>query len=439
MYIFGDLHYDPYYGTSKAVSANTLCNVSDAPTFGTVGCDTPPALLDSAINDIFTQASQDSDGIILMTGDFVRHKMVDFDDNSASNSAEKHSREYEIVGSITETIAATIEKYQQKYMSATNRTKRLPVVVHPNSAFALVDGNEDCVPHYDFYTSTEPTIHPALMRLTASFRNHSIFSDAQADQFGRCAFYSLTPPETNLVILAMNTIIYSKQHRPNTSTESDPCGQFAWLKAQLNLATAAQNRVMILGHIIPDATKWYPVYLDTFRSLMLNYADVISVQWFGHTHMFTFLTLSTKKAPPLFDVPAITPRDGNMPSYLKVTFTDQSQDGPLNQSQWIVGDMTERFLDVTTNPTVANWQTGMSFPSSFSQYLTSPVTTEQLYQYGLQMLEDKKSSTQWEQFEQFYYGGVVSTKMGKKDKAETLCKAITASLADYDKCKKEYK
>lgn len=439
MYVFGDIHYDPYYGTNMAVSVDGACNTSSAPKFGVYNCDAPFALLESAIADIFSQAAEDGDGIMLLTGDFVRHKMVDFALANETGDA-RHRVEYELVGNITATIAKLIEKYQKQLIATTGKRRGLHLVVHP-SAYVMVDGNEDCVPHYEFYASTEPSVHPALLRLTASMKDNGLMAQDQAAQFGRCAFYAVSPPETNLIILGINTILYSKQHRPNTTNESDPCGQLAWLEAQLRAAAAAQQRVMVLGHIIPDATKWLPQYLDAYRTLVMNYGDVISVQWFGHTHMFTFLTLSEHKAPPLFDVPGITPRDGNMPSYLKVTFTDQSEYGPLNSSQWLVEDITERFLNITSNPDVAEWQTGLSLPSSFAEYIASPVTTNGLYQFGTSLLTDKKSSTAWEMFQTLYYGGVVAPgfALGKKDKAEVLCKALTASETDYEKCKADNK
>lgn len=429
MYIFGDIHYDPFYGTSTAVGP---CNTSDAPSLGALQCDTSPALLESAIADIFSQADEDGDGIFLLTGDFVRHKLVDFA-IPGENGTARHKVEYDLVYNITSTIGALI----QKYSSQQKRKGSLRIVTHQN-AFSLVDGNEDCVPHYEFYASLEPSIHPALQRLTAALTQHELLSETDGAQFQRCAFFSKVLQGTNLKIIALNTIIYSVQHRPNTSTEPDPCGQIAWLNNELASALAANQRVMILGHIIPDVTKWYSTYLDAYRSAMMNYNDIISAQWFGHTHMFTFLTLSQHKSPILIDVPAITPRDGNMPSYIKVTFTDQSADGPLNSSTWTVDDIHERYLDITSSSPSA-WQDGLKFPGDFSAYLSKPLTTDELYQYGVSLLTDSKDSSAWDLFQQLYFGGVVQTALSKKDKADVLCKALAVSEGDYEKCKKDYK
>jgi len=430
MYIFGDIHYDPYYGTHLAISDK--CNTSAAPALGMFECDTPPRLLESAIADIFSEASEDGDGIFLLTGDFVRHKMVDFAEGSGS---DRHDKEYALVYNISKTIATLIEEHSQEYTRKTKKNKRLHVMAH-QSIKSLVSGNEDCVPHYHFDNTSDPAAHPALAGLARAMQEGGLLSPAAETQFAGCAYYAQEVPNTNLVILALNTILYSLEHRPNSSTDVDPCGQFAWLTQQLEGATVANKRVMMLGHIIPDATKWFPMYLDQYRSLMMAYTDTVSVQWFGHTHMFTFLTLSEHVAPVLYDVPAITPRDGNVPSYLKVSFMDQSQDGPLNESSWTVDQIQERFLDITKDATT--WQDGMQFPADFSELPVAPITTNDLYNFGLDLLQDKKTAATWEQFEKFYFGGVTASPLSKSKRNKMLCKAITASASDYAKCKKDY-
>jgi hypothetical protein len=424
MYIFADVHYDPFYGTDKAISDN--CTTSAAPTYGMLGCDSPPALMESAISELVSQmATNDGDGIVLYLGDVVRHELNDFE-ASGSSSASKHAEEYRLVGNITSTVFGLLAS---KLRAASSQ-----LLFHPSVASLL--GNEDCVPHYHFLVSSEASIHPALMRQTSALVSAGILSQSEGAMYGKCGFYSRNVPGTNLLIIAINTIVYSVELAPSGQSETDPCGQLQWLSAELAKARTAQQRVMIAGHIVPYATKWVATLLDAYRSLVLSYNDVISVQWFAHTHMFSFQTLSDKKpCPLLFTVPAITPRDGNVPSFVRVTFTDQpSVVSPRNTSSWMVNNIEERFYDVFSSPDVASWTKGKEFPQSFPS-VTTPMTTAALYSYGLALLDDKRSSSEWEAFEPFHRGGAVLTRMSSKDKTQLLCQMLTASEGDYESCR----
>ncbi|CUG01146.1 Hypothetical protein, putative [Bodo saltans] len=512
MYVFGDIHLDPFYRTTKAVNDNATCEDANLPEFPMIGCDTSIALMESAIEDIFQQASLDGNGVMLITGDFLRHRMMEFDVPNAVGPA-KHAVEYELARNITYLIGSTITKYQAKYFRGDSK---MNVVVHPNY-FSLVFGNEDCVPNYEFNSVKNSSAHPALphlvsglMLITGDFLRHrmmefdvpnavgpakhaveyelarnityligSTITKYQAKYFRGDSkmnvvvhpnYFSLvfgnedcvpnyefnsvknssahpalphlvsgtSPPGTNLLILAINTVIYSKDHKGLQGDATDPCGQFVWLEEQLNTATINSQRVMILGHIIPEATKWNATFLDTYRHMMKSYTSVISAQFFGHTHMFTFLAESDHVAPPLFDVPGITPRDGNMPAYLKVQFTDQGAGGSLNTSQWIVKQITGRFIDVSDPPssTALGWQTGMTFPNDFSTY---PATTKGLMEYAQYLLPKSHHEQEWLTFQKFYYGGVVMKEMSNKKKTEVLCKATCHSETDYEACKEKYK
>jgi hypothetical protein len=434
MYVFGDIHLDPFYRTPKAVNDNATCEDPNLPEFPMIGCDSSIALMESAIEDIFQQASLDGNGVMLITGDFLRHRMMEFDLPNVDGPA-KHAVEYELARNITFLIGSTITKYQAKYFRGDSK---MNVVVHPNY-FSLVFGNEDCVPNYKFNSVANASAHPALPHLVSGLVESGIMSQEQMESFSQCAFYATSPPGTNLLILAINTVIYSKDHQGLQGNITDPCGQLAWLEEQLNVATLNNKRVIMLGHIIPDATKWNATYLDAYIALMKSYTSVISAQFFGHTHMFTFLAESDHVAPPLFDVPGITPRDGNMPAYLKVQFTDQGAGGAsLNTSQWIVKQISSRYMDVSNPPssTALGWQNGMTFPNDFSTY---PITTKGLMEYAEYLLPKSHHEQEWLLFQKFYYGGVVMKEMSNKKKTEVLCKATCHSESDYEACKAKYK
>src|SRR5210317_496281 len=72
---FSDVHYDPFYATKDAFRApyNTkaVCNTNSIPSGGNIGCDSPKALVESALKHAAVVASSPS--FIIVTGDSTRH------------------------------------------------------------------------------------------------------------------------------------------------------------------------------------------------------------------------------------------------------------------------------------------------------------------------------------------------------------------------------
>jgi len=68
-----DFHLDKFYGTRSAVSyGNELsCLFPNASSLGTRGCDSPEALIDSALYEAYHLVPESP--FILLTGDFMRH------------------------------------------------------------------------------------------------------------------------------------------------------------------------------------------------------------------------------------------------------------------------------------------------------------------------------------------------------------------------------
>lgn len=417
VYVFGDIHYDPFYGTANAVGPCT--GPLSAPQYSAAGCDTSLVLLESAMKDVATQYAQDGEGLLLITGDIVRHNMKDFE----TDTANPHAKEYDLVGVITNVVDSVIQKYMAATGLSRERARNL-VVPHPSIVPTL--GNDDSVPDYHFNDSI--SVHPALAKYATSLVNNSVLSAAEAAQFSKCGFYSRVVPSTALRIVAMNSLMYSVEHSPNSQDAiTDPCGQFAWLQQQLSAARANSQSVYILGHIIPFAQKWEQHYIDAYREIVKDFADVIRVQFFGHTHMFSFLALSRSKAPLLFDVPAISPIDGQRPSYLRVSTAT------YDSKPWSVDEIHLRYLDSSTN----EWKDGDQFCNTFQ--LTKPLTTEQLFTFGSNLASLSDSSSAWNDFQRMHFGGEVGSKaMSAKKKKKLCCDMISWNDTDYRTCKEEY-
>ena len=461
MYMFSDMHVDTFYGTGTAYGPCT--SASAAPTYGTMGCDTPTQLLTSAMTDIQAQSALDSDSLFVVSGDTLRHQMDAFGDNAI-----------EVGRAIDDLVAGSINSFlgigaNVSSLPPSKRRKSslgpmqhigssprallerargdvaLSFTATPNPSIVLTFGNNDAIPDYLYSPIANPAAHPATGNATAVFLAHGLVSPSEASNLSRCGFYSRllvpsaaspTDPTSPLLFVSLNTLIYSiNDTLVNPATQPDPCGQFAWLETLLSEAratNAANDRaggalftgsvsVHVMGHIVPEAIKkWNPQYLQTYYALVNSYTDVIRVQWFAHTHMFSFIAVPGVTGPPLMQVPSITPRDGNLPSYLAVSF----------DSNWNVREVHHRSFDLQ-----GTWSTAAEFGQDFDSALTSPITTASLNAYAQELLQQDKSSPQWLQFLALYQGGSVTIDMGNKDKTKVVCKMLTVDRNDYENCK----
>jgi sphingomyelin phosphodiesterase acid-like 3 len=80
--VMTDIHYDPFYATSRAVnSRDTNCSSPTAAPFGQFGCDSPWALVKSMM--VAAHAEEPNPEAILMLGDFTRHDMKQLENPTA--------------------------------------------------------------------------------------------------------------------------------------------------------------------------------------------------------------------------------------------------------------------------------------------------------------------------------------------------------------------
>ncbi|KAG6963891.1 hypothetical protein JG688_00007955 [Phytophthora aleatoria] len=100
--------------------------------------------------------------------------------------------------------------------------------------------------------------------------------------------------DEKLVLLTLNTVPYSPKHKPDATIETDPFGQFAWLNATLWGLRNGNRFAYIAGHIPPiidaqdGSPMWEASYIDSYKKIVTQYADVIKAQIFGHTHSIEF-------------------------------------------------------------------------------------------------------------------------------------------------------
>jgi hypothetical protein len=427
LFIISDVHLDPYYGTPSAYSS---CNSSGAaPPYSRKSCDSSVALVQSALEDVASQSAVADSVLILFLGDVPRHNMDIFENLDASTSSEKYAPDYDLIYNITKAVFGTLISD----LSAKRLGGSASMMYHPNVATVL--GNEDCTPDFHFINSNEPSLHPGLLRHAEALVDTGILTPLEGAAFERCGFYSRIINDTNLEIVCLNTVLYSSRQLPVNQSQADPCGQFEWLRgllsaARLNDRNVSRRRVMVTGHIVPFPTLWVDRHLQTFRAIVMEYSDVISAMWFAHTHFFSFQTLtSDDRAPLLFDLPGITPRDGNVPSYVRVNFVTEDADTNL----WTVANITERYYNNAAHPFRPLWESGKSFPVDFPSF-SLPLSTAHLFEFADSLLAMSTGNEEWLQFEAFHFGGATLEHLSSHEKTELLCNMLTANISAFSKC-----
>jgi hypothetical protein len=123
-----------------------------------------------------------------------------------------------------------------------------------------------------------------------------------------------------LVVIALNTLVYSRKHVPDTSDEEDPLGQFAWLHRTLAAVRAESKRAYISGHIAPGMDSWQrhrmwaEHYVTRYLEITGRFTDVVMGHLYGHLHSDQFRALPGQPAPLLL-TGAISTIFGGNPSF----------------------------------------------------------------------------------------------------------------------------
>lgn len=199
--------------------------------------------------------------------------------------------------------------------------------VEAHAPLTITLGNNDVLPNYHL-PLTPPNASanasaPMLQQLARDWQ-HELSAQEYADV--RYGGYYARPVLPGLVLISLNTLVYSTSHTPDTSNISDPNGQFAWLQSQLAAVRANSSRTYIIGHIPPVVDSfnlepmWQPQYVDRYQHIISSFSDVIAAQLFGHFHSEEFRADPGWSATPVLLTSAVSPVYGCNPSYRVVTF-----------------------------------------------------------------------------------------------------------------------
>ncbi|KAL2081925.1 hypothetical protein ACEWY4_021743 [Coilia grayii] len=274
-----DLHLDPTYHVTedrtKVCQSSKGYPASDPGAFGDFMCDSPYELIVSAFK--FMKHFPQPD-FMIWTGDSPPHVPA----------AELSTKQViDVIANTTNTIRAFFPT--------------LPV-------YPAV-GNHDYWPQDQLPTTTNE-IYQAVAKLWSHWLQPEALATLEAGGF----YSQLIRPHLRLV--SLNTILY---YGPDKVTENmtDPAGQLQWLQNTLEASRQNLEKVYIIAHVpigfLPyamETTAMREVYNERLVEMFRNYSDLISGQFYGHTHRDSLMVLLDHQGKPVnsvFVTPAVTP------------------------------------------------------------------------------------------------------------------------------------
>ncbi len=278
------------------------------------GISTTQALLDSALNEARVRSPRAR--FVIVAGDFFTHGFQCRFENAAPQPTAAGYREF------------AQKTFQYVTLQLREAFRGLPVII------ALGNHDSGCGNYRQ--DARDPFI-AAIARTVAE----AAAPDAPgsvARQFARGGYYQLTLPAAGHArIVVINDIPMSRNFRAcdGTAVPDAAQAQLQWLRQTLSEARTLQQPVWVVGHIPPGIEPWgslkgqelcsrgrvLPLLADDQLSGLLGeYADVVRLGIFGHTHMDEFrvvasMPLNSSEGVPLKVLPSITPSSGNRPAF----------------------------------------------------------------------------------------------------------------------------
>eukprot|EP00667_Euglena_gracilis_P004868 EG_transcript_4895 len=381
--IFNDIHYDPYHLTPDAAE----CSSNTSSVYGQYDCSASKLLLQSAFA---ASAVAVPDPIFIgLVGDAIRYY-----GGSMPGSPEE----------VAVTIRSVLEMINATFPS-------VPILFNI--------GNHDTSPSWRIEVVTGDKVDYSLGRCVEVFGDFFPSDEARRTfQLGGFYTYEVSPL---LIIMNINTLIYHKNHKPDTTKMDDPFGQFAWMEGVLSTAKSKGVMVILFGHagpIVDETTRsytWRRNYVYRFRTIFRNFRGVLKFHMYGHQHIDEFRTYEPESGidAPLFLLGPLFPacKDCN-PSFRVLQIDDESGE-LLDYTVW-AGNLAE------ATPEELPW--GVEY-SLLEQFHLPDASNTALRSLARSMLTDRDL---WEKFLAVaYMGGTGYLSCG------LYCRVIFTCLALY--------
>jgi len=341
--LVSDIHFDPFHDPARAreltaAPASQWRAILSAPpsadqpqafaqlqqTCHARGVDTPFSLLRSSLEAMKTRLPDAR--FMTVSGDLIAHA---FTCRYATLFPGAAPGDYEAF--VVKTMAFIMDEIRASFPG-------MPVYV------ALGNNDSGCG---DYQLTAGSGFLAQAGKVIAEGLPHSQKEDAVREfgkEFGQGGYYSVTmaEPMRDTRLIVVNDLFLSPRYS-TCAGNPDPAPateQMKWLENELKQARASGQRVWLMGHIPPGIDPYstiskfknvcggeQPVMFlssDKMADLMVDYADVMRLGIFGHTHMDEMRLLEPDgaerqpadgKMTAVKVVPSISPVDGNNPSF----------------------------------------------------------------------------------------------------------------------------
>ena len=487
---FSDIHYDPYYATKDAVRAayNTkaVCNSTSVPSVGSIGCDSPKALIDSALE--YASEIAASPSFIILSGDSIRHGVDML--YASSNHEGNESR----VGNEVE-MAAKSEYHidaMEKAGDIINELASIFAEAFPDVEIIVSLGNNDVVPDYYLQlqqcdTSTKAMtpedsgmlgiIYNALLGNTQGQSSDNIqvgeqrkgqsLLSAEDSTYLKGGYYSRVLPD-GLTVLSINTVLYSTIFGPEPLNADDPGGQFAWMRNMLiNIRERGNSQAIIVGHIPPangllnshikvfnvvgrfrHTQLWKEKYINAYYEIIQEFDDVIVGQLFGHLHSDEFRVgvgrsaIPSSLSTPLLLAGSLTPLHGNNPSFRKVFYGGGGLGDDSDNQYRLLDYESHRYPISDSNGEWAKLYTFSETYNTATDNFKAEGLSGNAFRSIIQSMKDKQGNMKTSPILQSFLSLVRSRSDGDIEnhcdaecRAEWICTlAGTTTINQYNKC-----
>lgn len=297
-----DIHLDMKYveGSSYTCSSQPCCRGAQGATdaagkWGNYNCDLPQETLDSVVTFLATQNLD----FIIWTGDTAAH------DISLSKDEKLNS------------IKAVTNLLWSKFNNI--------VPVYP------IFGNEECYLDHQYNFVGTNWLASGVAALWKPWIGQTAATNLQNN--GR---YSLIHRNTNLKIIAINTLACDMSNFWLLSNVTDPGNNLEFLRSELASAEANNQYVYILGHVPPASDICMSLWSKHYQVLIRRYANIIRGQFFGHTHNDEFRISRAQDGTAIgiqFFAPSLDPLYYHNPSF-RIYTADYLSKSMINYKQY---------------------------------------------------------------------------------------------------------
>jgi sphingomyelin phosphodiesterase acid-like 3 len=421
-----DIHFDPFHDPAKFARLNAAPaaewpkilrepdSATQAADFAALqktcnakGVDTPMALLLSSL--AAEKAQMPKPLFVTVSGDLMAHQ---FDCRFHTYAPKATDAEYSAFAA--KTVAFVALELKRTFVG-------VPVYL------ALGNNDSGCKDYDEDENS-------AFLRADGEAFAGDVLSPARAAEvrreFSETGNYNISLPEPfhHTRLLVMQDIFQSKKYKTCAGGDSDAGAkaQIAWLRTQLTKAKAEHESVWVMAHIPPgvDAYSTFTkgrdvcatedgkhvkaeMFLgsDDFAETIGEFADVIKLALFGHTHMdeMRFYPAATGGVPGKL-VPSISPVNGNTPAFT-VAQVDPAKAMLVDYSVFKQG-------------AGAAWEQEYRYSTTYGEPDFSAASAKAL---TARFLSDRSSATPESQaYEQFYFAGTAMEGMKGAAKASAL-------------------